>query len=120
MKRRYWLDLRYWDEGFSGKHVYEVVGARIRTLDEDIMEQELGQLVLKTEDLERAKEQTVSRYHEFTGTTEAVQSVDIRARVAGFLEKIEFIGNTDVEEGDLLFEIERESYQAKRDRAFAT
>ena len=32
----------------------------------------------------------VIEYLEFTGTTEAVETVEIRARVKGFLEKIEF------------------------------
>lgn len=64
-------------------------------------------------------EKTVSRYYEFTGTTTAIQSVEIRARVAGYLQSIEFVGNTDVNKGDLLFAIEPQSYKAKLDRASA-
>jgi RND family efflux transporter MFP subunit len=62
----------------------------------------------------------VTPVFEFTGTTEAVQSVEIRARVQGFLNKIEFKASSFVDKGDLLFEIEREPYIARRDRAEAS
>jgi len=62
---------------------------------------------------------SVSSFHEFTGSTEATQSIDIRARIAGYLQDIKFVGNTDVKKGDVLFTIEPDSYQAKRDRAYA-
>ena len=61
----------------------------------------------------------ISSFLEFTGTTEAVNSIEIRARIPGYLQNINFIGNTDVNKGDVLFTIEPDSYKAKRDRAFA-
>jgi len=61
----------------------------------------------------------VPRIFEFNGTTEAFQSVDIRARVQGFLEKIEFVPSSFVRKDDLLFVIEQEPYVARRDRAEA-
>ena len=61
----------------------------------------------------------ISSFLEFTGTTEAVNSIEIRARIPGYLQNINFIGNTDVNKGDVLFTIEQDSYRAKRDRAFA-
>lgn len=68
-----------------------------------------------------AKPQTraITDYHEFTGATSAVEQVDIRARVRGYLEKIHFVDGSDVRMGDLLFEIEPETFQAQRDQAFA-
>ena len=59
------------------------------------------------------------RYDEFTGRVESIESVDIRARVRGFLQKVAFKDGAFVKKGDLLFEIEPESYQADRDRAVA-
>ena len=56
--------------------------------------------------------QTVTMYHEETGTTEAVQKVEIRARVRGFLEEIRFEPGADVKQGDVLFVIEQRQYQA--------
>ena len=61
----------------------------------------------------------ISSFHEFIGTTEAVQSIKIRARIPGYLQSMGFVGNTDVTKGDVLFNIEPDSYKAKRDRAFA-
>ena len=48
----------------------------------------------------------VADFVEFTGTVSAIASVDIRARVKGFLRKIDFIEGSTVKAGDLLFEIE--------------
>ncbi len=63
--------------------------------------------------------QDVTPYADFTGRTEAIASVEIRARVDGFLDSIEFREGTDVEEGDLLFVIDPEPYEAARDEAAA-
>lgn len=59
------------------------------------------------------------RYDEYTGRVESIESVEIRARVSGFLRKIEFTDGAFVKKGDLLFEIEPELYQADLDRAMA-
>jgi RND family efflux transporter MFP subunit len=61
----------------------------------------------------------VTPIYEFTGTTEAFQSVEVRARVQGFLDEIKFTASNFVKEGDLLFVIEREPYIARRGRAAA-
>ncbi len=63
--------------------------------------------------------QDVVRYSEFTGNIEAIESVDIRARVQGFLKEVAFKDGGFVKKGDLLFDIEPDTYQADRDRAFA-
>ncbi|MBI5569391.1 MAG: efflux RND transporter periplasmic adaptor subunit [Desulfomonile tiedjei] len=54
----------------------------------------------------------VTKYLEYTGTTAALQSVQIRARVAGFLEKITFTPRAKVKAGELLFVIDPRQYQA--------
>ncbi|HBZ55208.1 MAG TPA: efflux transporter periplasmic adaptor subunit, partial [Syntrophobacteraceae bacterium] len=56
---------------------------------------------------------------DFTGTTQAVASVDIRARVQGFLEKTHFTEGAVVKQGDLLYTIEPATYQAAVDKAVA-
>ena len=63
--------------------------------------------------------QDVTEYYDFTGTIKAVESVEIRARVQGYLKKIHFSEGSEVKKGDLLFEIESDAYQAKCDRARA-
>jgi len=61
----------------------------------------------------------VTVYEEFVGTTEAYQSVNIRARVQGYLDKMAFEPSSFVRRGQLLFVIEPGPYEAQRDRAAA-
>lgn len=48
---------------------------------------------------------------EFVGRFEAVDAVEIRARVGGYLEAVHFRDGTLVEQGDLLFTIDQRPYQ---------
>jgi len=61
----------------------------------------------------------VQPYVDFTGTTRAIESVEIRARVGGVLEQQLFEPSQIVGEGDVLFVIEQDVYQASRDEAVA-
>jgi RND family efflux transporter MFP subunit len=61
----------------------------------------------------------VTVFAEFVGSTEAYQSVEIRARVQGFLEQMSFEPSSFVRKGQQLFVIEPEPYEAQRDRAAA-
>jgi RND family efflux transporter MFP subunit len=61
----------------------------------------------------------VIHYAEFTGTTEASETVTIRARVEGYLEKILFTEGAMVQQGDLLFIIDQKPYLARLDEARA-
>jgi len=56
---------------------------------------------------------------QFTGRTEAARSVEIRARVAGFLDKATFKEGADVNKGELLFEVDPRPYQAELAKAQA-
>lgn len=55
----------------------------------------------------------VTEYLELTGNTQAYETVDLKARVEGFLTKILFKDGDIVKKGDLLFVIEPEPYEAK-------
>jgi len=61
----------------------------------------------------------VTVYQEFVGSTEAYESVEIRARVQGYLDKMTFVPSSFVRKGELLFVIEPGPYEALRDRAAA-
>lgn len=50
-------------------------------------------------------------YREFTGRTAAIESVEVRARVGGYLLSIDFEEGKQVAEGDLLFRIDPRPYQ---------
>ncbi len=64
-------------------------------------------------------EREVLEWDEYTGRLEAVDSVDVRARVSGYLQSIHFTDGQIVKEGDLLFVIDPRPYQASLDRADA-
>lgn len=53
---------------------------------------------------------------DFTGRTEAVEEVEVRPRVSGFLESIFFQAGGEVMQGDVLFEIDARPYRAEVDR----
>lgn len=52
---------------------------------------------------------------EFVGRIEAVQAVDLRARVQGYLEEVCFAEGAYVKAGDVLYRIEQDYYQAQVD-----
>src|SRR5262245_44762128 len=66
-----------------------------------------------------AEEKEVTEWDEFTGRIEAVESVEIRARVSGYITKVLFKAGALVNKDDLLFEIDPRPYQADLDRAAA-
>ena len=61
----------------------------------------------------------ITRYLEATGNTAAVKSVDLVARVQGFLNSIDYKDGSFVKEGTTLFTIEPETYKLKLDQAQA-
>ena len=62
-------------------------------------------------------EQPATEYFETTGRTAAVEEVDVRARVGGYLIKVNFEDGHDVKAGDVLFEIDPRPYDADVMRA---
>src|SRR5262245_25370933 len=61
----------------------------------------------------------VTEWEEYTGRLEAIESVEVRARVNGYLQSIHFKNGTTVKQGDLLFVIDPRPYQAELERAKA-
>src|ERR1700682_5823919 len=66
-----------------------------------------------------AIEKEVNEWDEFTGRLEAVESVDIRPRVSGYITEIHFEAGVIVKKSDLLYVIDPRPYQADFDRASA-
>lgn len=60
---------------------------------------------------------TVTDYEDFPGRIVAVNSVEIRARVTGYLDSVNFKEGADVRQGEVLFEIDPRPYQAELERA---
>lgn len=63
--------------------------------------------------------QDVTTYIEEMGVTEAFETVEIRARVEGYLEEIHFQDGQTVAAGDPLFVIDKRPYEAERNKAAA-
>jgi len=66
-----------------------------------------------------AVEKEVNEWDEFTGRLEAVESVEIRPRVSGYITEIHFEAGAIIKKGDLLYVIDPRPYQADFDRAAA-
>ncbi len=64
-------------------------------------------------------ERKVNDWDEFTGRIQAIDSVEIRPRVSGYIERIAFTEGGSVKKGDLLFVIDPRPYRAELQRAQA-
>ena len=61
----------------------------------------------------------VSQWDEFTGRVAAIESVELRPRVSGYVQRVAFVEGQEVRKGDLLFVVDPRPYQAALDRARA-
>ena len=61
----------------------------------------------------------ITDYEEFIGHTDALYSVEVRARVNGYLDKVNFNDGDEVEKGTVLFEVDARPYQATYDNQAA-
>jgi multidrug efflux system membrane fusion protein len=62
----------------------------------------------------------ITEYDDFTGRYDAVESVEIRSRVSGYLDKVSFQEGSLIKKGDVLVVIDRRPYKAALDQAQAT
>jgi membrane fusion protein, multidrug efflux system len=61
----------------------------------------------------------VALWDEYTGRFEAVEQVEVRARVSGFIEKVHFRDGQMIKQGDPLFSIDRRPYELTVDASRA-
>jgi RND family efflux transporter MFP subunit len=61
----------------------------------------------------------ITDYEDFPGRVEAINSIDVRARVTGYLDRFNFREGEEVKQGEVLFEIDVRPYQAELNRAEA-
>ncbi|MFK7962104.1 MAG: efflux RND transporter periplasmic adaptor subunit [Phycisphaerales bacterium] len=64
--------------------------------------------------------ETVTEFLYYDGTVEAIETAQIRARVPGYLEAVNFDESTDVKKGDVLFRIEPATFQVAVQQASAS
>jgi RND family efflux transporter MFP subunit len=64
-------------------------------------------------------ERQVAEWDEFTGRLQAVDQVEIRPRVSGYIKRVTFDEGQEVKKGEVLFEIDPRPYEAELARAEA-
>ncbi|MCP4577577.1 MAG: efflux RND transporter periplasmic adaptor subunit, partial [Deltaproteobacteria bacterium] len=69
--------------------------------------------------VEKVTLKTVPVHLNYVATTESIKTVDIRARVEGFLEERRFVEGADVSQGDIIFVIEKAPYEAELEMSLA-
>jgi RND family efflux transporter MFP subunit len=67
----------------------------------------------------KVEQRSVSIARDFTARTEAVPTVEVRARISGVLEQVLFQEGTEVKQGQTLFVIQQEEYKAALETARA-
>ena len=61
----------------------------------------------------------ISQWDAFNGRVEAVQSVQLRPRVSGYIERVNYTEGDEVKKGRVLFTIDDRTYRAAREQAQA-
>jgi len=61
----------------------------------------------------------VNQWDEYSGRIEAIQSVDLRPRVSGYLDSVNYREGQEVKQGEVLFTIDARNYRAELARANA-
>ena len=64
-------------------------------------------------------EKRVKDWDEFTGKFQAIDTIEVRPRVSGYIDQVAFTEGKIVKQGDLLFQIDPRPYQADYDHAKA-
>jgi RND family efflux transporter MFP subunit len=67
----------------------------------------------------RPQQMTLTNWDPYPGHIEAVEAVEVRARVTGYLQSIHFVDGMEVKAGDLLCVVDPTPYQAELDRTMA-
>ncbi|MEW6992933.1 efflux RND transporter periplasmic adaptor subunit [Colwelliaceae bacterium MEBiC 14330] len=69
--------------------------------------------------VKEVKQETVPVYGSYIGVTRASLDVEVRARVTGYVERVEFVEGSWIEAGQLLYLIDDKPYIAKRKQVLA-
>src|SRR5712691_4196064 len=67
----------------------------------------------------KPSQHTVVDQDEYVGRFTAIESVEVRARVSGYLDSVHFTDGQMVKQGDLLFSIDKRPFQNTLDQARA-
>lgn len=81
--------------------------------------QEHGSIAPAEVSVAPVQSRAITPWDDFTGRVEAVETVQLRPRVSGYVESVEFDEGQTVEKGQVLFVLDDRSYRARLDRAEA-
>ena len=70
--------------------------------------------------IDHPTQRTVIDYDEYVGRFVPIESVEVRSRVSGYLDSVHFTDGQIVNQGDLLFTIDKRPFQTALDQAKAT
>jgi membrane fusion protein, multidrug efflux system len=62
---------------------------------------------------------SVQQWDEYTGRVSAIDTVELRPRVSGYVQRVAYKEGQDVKQGDLMFQIDQRPYRASLDNAQA-
>ena len=100
----------------SAKHflLFCLVPLMLMGCDDDEESQNLPPVTVST-----PVRQSLTEWDEYTGRFQAVERVELRARVSGYLEDIRFTDGQKVKKGDILFVIDQRPFRIDLERARA-
>ena len=78
-----------------------------------------GQMQSPEVDVANPMKATVTSWDEYSGRFEAVSEVEIRARVSGYIESVNFEDGQEVQKGDVLFVVDQRPFKIALDSAQA-
>ncbi|MFA5554781.1 MAG: biotin/lipoyl-binding protein, partial [Phycisphaerae bacterium] len=94
------------------KHLFLVLTVSLLCVPSGCKKQQPPKPELPKVTVTRPVQKRVRSYYDYTGSIEAIDTADIRARVEGFLGQCYFKDGAYVKEGDLLFSIEKDMFKA--------
>ena len=104
-KIRYSVDLNWIYPGENGRVAFPVKGGAFLTVSQ--------QMPVAKVSVAEVIEQPINEWDEFTGRLEAPESVEVRPRVSGYIDKVAFDEGSLVKKVDLLFQIDPRPFQAE-------
>jgi multidrug efflux system membrane fusion protein len=115
--------LEFWQQlnGFA-KHIQRIALVAIGVWGLVACNETAPQQTLKQEVIVKTAQpliKEITDWDEYTGRIEAVDSVEVRARVGGYLERINFKAGGKVKKGDLLFVLDARPFKAQLNYATA-
>ena len=108
---------RYADPATSSSWCYLIVGLSLAALTLGRAKEPTPAPPLPAVTIAEVPEREITEWDEFTGRLEAVDQVEIRPRVSGYIKRVTFAEGKEVKKGEVLFEIDPRPYQADLARA---